>query len=68
MKERNAELQAAVAAWITPVLQPGPVLYDGFGVARPSAFIAAGAGFASRYQYLFILFMIHLLTMLSLII
>ena len=32
-------------AWVLKVLQPGKKLYDGHGIARPSAFIASGPRF-----------------------
>jgi len=40
--EHRAAADAELLEAIRPVLQPGPTTYDGYGVARPSAFVLGG--------------------------
>ena len=51
---RKAAADEEVRAWMAGVLQPGPALYDGHGVARPSAFIKAGPSFVRGFEKLMV--------------
>ena len=48
-----AALQDEVRRWIMPVLQPTTACYEGYGVARPSAFVPFGEGFLKRAEVVF---------------